>query len=851
MCFECGGTDIDFCIPAGYPEEPTMTATLLFQQGQSVASICRLCFMERDQLELIFDPDHGYVTEWIEKLTTVKLVHVPNAPASLCAGCKSTLETFDVFRDMCITNDLMFKETFCQEPTPESLAADEIKIESVEGNVVDVGQDVKVPVVVGKIPDTQEGNDATVTNMVFDNFEIKVHDMGAGVGIDMPMMAMVRIGEGNEIALDEHHDTAAMLQLPMNDSTLDIAGREIDIDSSVESESETLDDAQIAYAAKENSDVLAIIEDALTDVCKYYCEVCNIHVSKLHILTHKGPQYFRCYVCLKEFPRFNYVSKHTAKWHRRQVGEVVNNTEGIRNEDQINSDENEHAQLDSYDLVSAFAPTSEVAVVGDYKIIISGQDMKVDPDVEEDMVVVEQQAATAPSISKADMSDYSKYHCKLCKKNTTKLHKITHKAKGVFQCYVCHKKFKKMDYCSKHIKTHLNKQKTQPTTQTSTEGISFYTCKICMKSVSKMHAKTHKAKGLYLCYICRRKFDTMKDVAKHVRSHMKLRKQQDEQITLGHLYEERKSDSKISQKSKKPAPFNHNCQICHKIASKLHLMTHKAEGLFECSFCPKTFDKFQYVSKHIKLHARKEKNAYFDTRKENTNQTTTGSEKSDSSRKSRETSSNTYDMDDDVVVVKVEEPVLHIDSDVEDEDVVAIDDEDDINEDDVVVHNDVVIKDDVNQDDVVVDDDVIKDDVNQDDVAVDDDVVIKDDINENNVVVHNDVVMKDGVNEDDEEHDLAKNKEHHRKVDLKQLDDDRDMHLCKICNKTVSKMHANTHKAHELFKCPFCRKTFAKFSNTSMHIKCHIERNKCVCGVCKKSFSGPYKLNLHKKWHSH
>lgn len=398
MCFECGGTDIDiFCIPAGYPEKSTMTATLLFQQGQSVASICRLCFMERDQLELIFDPDHGYVTEWIEKLTTVKvrtvdythpclsivmlfeakathifpqLVHVPNAPASLCAGCKSTLETFDVFRDMCITNDLMFKETFCQEPTPESLAADEIKIESVEGNVVNVGQDEKVPIVVGKIPDTQEGNDAAVTNMVFDNFEIKVHDMGAGVGIDMPMMAMVRIGEGNEIALDEHH---AMLQLPMNDSTLDIAGREIDIDSSVESESETLDDAQIAYAAKENSDVLAIIEDALTDVCKYYCEVCNIHVSKLHILTHKGPQYFRCYVCLKEFPRFNYVSKHTAKWHRRQVGEVVNNAEGIRNEDQINSDENEHAQLENYDLVSAFAPTSEVAVVGDYKIIITGQ----------------------------------------------------------------------------------------------------------------------------------------------------------------------------------------------------------------------------------------------------------------------------------------------------------------------------------------------------------------------------------------------------------------------------------------------------------------------------------------------
>lgn len=81
--------------------------------GQSTASVCRLCFTERRQHELAFIGSQ--LQEWIEMLTSVKIVHVPNAPTSLCQVCKAILEGYDKFREMCHANDRMFQETFLQD----------------------------------------------------------------------------------------------------------------------------------------------------------------------------------------------------------------------------------------------------------------------------------------------------------------------------------------------------------------------------------------------------------------------------------------------------------------------------------------------------------------------------------------------------------------------------------------------------------------------------------------------------------------------------------------------------------------------------------------------------------------
>ncbi|XP_065089304.1 gastrula zinc finger protein XlCGF52.1-like [Ochlerotatus camptorhynchus] len=85
------------------------------KKERSTELICRLCFAEREHYQLIFVDDHSSLNEWIENLTTLKIINVPNAPASLCLECENTLQHYESFREMCFTNDRVFKEMFTQD----------------------------------------------------------------------------------------------------------------------------------------------------------------------------------------------------------------------------------------------------------------------------------------------------------------------------------------------------------------------------------------------------------------------------------------------------------------------------------------------------------------------------------------------------------------------------------------------------------------------------------------------------------------------------------------------------------------------------------------------------------------
>ncbi|EAT41770.1 AAEL006603-PA [Aedes aegypti] len=85
----------------------------------SSETICRLCLQERDHYRSIFPSDSIALDDWIESLTTIKILYVPNSPAALCLECETILKNYESFREMCFINDRSFREMFPQ--TTESI----------------------------------------------------------------------------------------------------------------------------------------------------------------------------------------------------------------------------------------------------------------------------------------------------------------------------------------------------------------------------------------------------------------------------------------------------------------------------------------------------------------------------------------------------------------------------------------------------------------------------------------------------------------------------------------------------------------------------------------------------------
>ncbi|KXJ70311.1 hypothetical protein RP20_CCG024129 [Aedes albopictus] len=73
---------------------------------------CRLCLTDRKQHESLFEDQNHQMIGWICELTSLKIEHIVNAPASLCSECKACLDEFESFRAMCLANDKTFQEKY-------------------------------------------------------------------------------------------------------------------------------------------------------------------------------------------------------------------------------------------------------------------------------------------------------------------------------------------------------------------------------------------------------------------------------------------------------------------------------------------------------------------------------------------------------------------------------------------------------------------------------------------------------------------------------------------------------------------------------------------------------------------
>lgn len=409
-----------------------MAFTTMYHSEKSGATICRLCFMERDRLEFIGDGDGGYLSEWIEKLTSVKIENVANAPSSLCSDCKTTLEAFDAFREMCITNDRTFKEAFSPDTGIHSneLPTIQIKIEFDEHQQTSIVPEEEIK---------RELSDVPSAELLIDVYEPKV------MGIDS-------VGEDKNIPVE-----AMVVDLADSGDKDDIVLKlEQNIDVNPEDQSA---EKEISKSCASNfARTPRTIQEVLADTCRYSCKFCIGTVSKLHIMTHKTAQLFQCCVCSAVFDQYKYLSKHTHKHHKDN-----NDLISIKNSDRENDGSN---------------------------------------NVE------------------AGTVDRTKYECKVCKVKVCKLHSMAHKADGVFQYHICTRKFSKMTYCSKHIRTHEGKDRELDSEDPWVDPTgSVHTCKICNKSASKLHILAHKAEGVFQCPVCERPFNKYENTKKHVQTH--------------------------------------------------------------------------------------------------------------------------------------------------------------------------------------------------------------------------------------------------------------------------------------------------------------------------------------------
>ncbi|XP_062546515.1 RB-associated KRAB zinc finger protein-like [Armigeres subalbatus] len=225
-------------------------------ENRSVELTCRLCLTERKHSQPLFVEQ--LLVEWIRGLTSLKIEHIQNAPASLCLECKTSLESFESFRAMCLSNDNIFHDTYVQTTIQNEM----VEILHIEEEPDEASQDHEALNM--KIVEVQ---DEILNNS---------HDM------------VVEIEE-NEAIIDEpdayevlYLDTASGSPLRRSHGALE----------------ENLSSQAEQKPGETNG--------------KKFCEICNKYVNRLtqHQLIHKEVRPFQCTYCSKGFNQLCNLKKH-------------------------------------------------------------------------------------------------------------------------------------------------------------------------------------------------------------------------------------------------------------------------------------------------------------------------------------------------------------------------------------------------------------------------------------------------------------------------------------------------------------------------------------------------------------
>ncbi|KAK7794382.1 hypothetical protein R5R35_011664 [Gryllus longicercus] len=186
----------------------------------------------------------------------------------------------------------------------------------------------------------------------------------------------------------------------------------------------------------------------------------------------------------------------------------------------------------------------------------------------------------------------SKHHpCKMCSSGKTSKVSGQKKNNRMYECSICHKRFKQRAYLAAHTRIHTGERPLQChiclKDFTYRQGLYKHmlthseerphSCSVCQKSFRKRehlvgHMRTHSEEAPYPCTNCEKSFKRKEHLLKHLRTHTEERP--------------------------------HHCSVCEKsFREKAVLLRHMelhTEGMYACSICKKIFRDF---AKHMRFHS--------------------------------------------------------------------------------------------------------------------------------------------------------------------------------------------------------------------------------------------------------
>ncbi|XP_065089302.1 zinc finger protein 3 homolog [Ochlerotatus camptorhynchus] len=439
------------------------------KKEKSPDSICRLCFTEGESYRLIFDDEYSSLHEWIENLTSLKIMRVPSAPASLCLECEKTLQNFESFREMCFTNDRVIKEMFTHDDSSNEHA----DLSEAMPVIYEITSDQR--------QDQQNYMLSPTIDSQVDNTEITIEYQNIKIEVSSSTNS-----EENYYEKDVNEsiiDTKEVLELAKSESHVKTV--------TIEKKTHI---CSLCGKGFTNSNRLKIHIRSHTQERPHKCKDCGksfITPSNLkrHMRAHSGLKPYSCDRCESKYSQSSHLVRHKRAHLRKDLMNTKNGTE----ENESGRDTEESEKNNSLlELMKANDKSKQHCTICN-KFVLKLTDHQL--------------------IHK----EISPYQCKYCPKGFNQINKLTmhtrtHTKEKPYVCIQCDKSFRNSGDLKVHIRSHTQERP--------------FKCKECKKSFISIshlmrHNKTHSGLKPYSCDICQAKFSQNSHLSRHKQVHHK------------------------------------------------------------------------------------------------------------------------------------------------------------------------------------------------------------------------------------------------------------------------------------------------------------------------------------------